>query len=293
MSKMHKNELEIDEQLVRALLKSQCPQWAQLPLQRIKSSGTDHALFRLGNNYVIRLPRLPGSDQNSDKECLWLPKLAHFLKTPISASIFKGTASDNYPLAWMVTTWFDGEPSAFRNDHASPSLATELADFVNALHAIKLEGGPLSRRGISLITLNDEIRQCLTSLKTDIDVTMVATLWEKLSHLPDWHHDPVWVHGDLLPGNIIVKNNSLHAVIDWSDVGMGDPACDCTIAWSLFNASIRNIFKTGLNNISDIDWERGRGRALAIALIIMPYYKQSNPVLYETGKRIVEQVLQG
>jgi aminoglycoside phosphotransferase (APT) family kinase protein len=293
IEQMHEDEFEINEYLVRTLLQDQCPKWANLPLKRIPSSGTDHALFRLGNEYVVRLPRLDGANDNIHKECEWLPKLARFLKVPISEPLFKGQPTQDYPSFWTVTRWNEGKDPDFELENEYENLAQDLAHFLNEFQNIKLLNGPPSRRGIPLMTkvLDEETRLAISQLNGEIDIPSITSLWDKLSNTPPWNKDPVWVHGDLLPGNILIQNNRLGAVIDFSSVGIGDPACDLIIAWSLLNSSSREVFRKNLENIDSDTWERGRGWALSIALIIIPYYRNTNPALTSVARRMIRNLL--
>lgn len=294
MVKMHEYELEIDEHLVRNLLKSQCPQWVDLPIVPIKSSGTDNALFRLGNAYVIRLPRTewePGSNNDKiNKEYEWLPRIAKCLKTPISYPIFKGEPDTQYPYHWLITHWAEGCNPDFENQDEYEELAKDLAGFLNDFHKIQMGNGPHSRRGIRLNEkeLDEETRSAMNQLESEIDISAITDLWDQLSHIPYWSKKPVWVHGDFLPGNIIVQNNRLSAVLDFSDLGVGDPACDLVIAWALLNPRSRKVFREHLEGIDNDTWERGRGWALSIALIMLPYYKYTNPVLAALARRMLQ-----
>lgn len=291
MTKMHDNEVEIDETFVHTLLKNQCSHWANLPLKAIPSSGTDNALFRLGSDYVVRLPRIDWATESIHKEYEWVPKLSQYLRIPISTPLFKGNPYQSYPWSWIVVQWNEGHNPPFEKEDEYELLAKDLASFLNELHEIKLTNGPSSRRGIPLKELDEETRKAIGELEGELNIQSITSLWHQLSHTPSWHQDPVWVHGDFLPGNILVQNNRLTAVIDFSDVGIGDPACDLVIAWSLLNAHSRKIFRAGLKNIDDNTWERGRGWALSIALIMLPYYKNSNPVLASLARRMIENVL--
>jgi aminoglycoside phosphotransferase (APT) family kinase protein len=295
MAKMHENELEIDEQLVQALIKEQCPQWAMLPLSRIKSSGTDNALFRLGSEYVVRLPRIDwevGSNlKKINKEYEWLPRIASFLKIAISEPIFKGLPDESYPWPWIITKWIKGEIPDFEIKNEYELLAIDLADFLNEFHKIKLTHGPMSRRGVTLKEVDEETRTAIDDLQGEIDIQSVTALWKDFLNIPYWHHDPVWVHGDFLPGNILILNNRLSGVLYFSDVGIGDPACDLVIAWCLLNSTSRKIFKNHLENIDEDTWQRGRGWALSIALIMLPYYMHTNPTLTALARRIIKTVL--
>lgn len=295
MIKMHNNELEINEHLVHLLLKSQCPHWAHLTTKPIASSGTDNALFRLGDDYVVRLPRVEwtagGVTKNINKEYEWIPKLANLLKTPISNPLFKGNPDKLYPWPWLITTWNEGDNPNYEQENEHKLLAKDLAFFLNELHQSTLMNGPHSRRGVALTEQDTKTKKAITQLENELNSKSVTSLWDKLSNIPTWNKNPVWIHGDFLPGNILVQNNRLNAVIDFSDVGIGDPACDLIIAWSLFKPHSRKIFRNNLENIDDDTWQRGKGWALSIALIMLPYYKYSNPALASLATRIIENVL--
>lgn len=291
MSKMHADEFEIDEQLVHSLIKTQCPQWSELSLQKIISSGTDNALFRLGPDLVVRLPRLIGADSNMDKEYLWLPQLVSFLNRPISVPLFKGHATDFYPSTWMVSQWNAGSNPIFEVENEYGELAKDLAQFLNQFHQIPLTQGPKSRRGLALSVVDDEMRMSIALLDEECDTKRITEIWNSALLISSWNKKAVWVHGDFLPGNILTQNNRLSAVLDFSDVGMGDPACDCVIAWALLNNKSRSIFKDHLKDIDENTWIRGRAWALSIAVIMLPYYKHSNPVLVALAKRVIDQVL--
>ena len=287
---MHEKELNVSEELVRSLLAEQCPNWADLPLQRIQSSGTDNALYRLGTELVVRLPRIDWAVSSIEKEHTWVPQITNHLSTPISTPIFCGKPNAKYPWPWLVIKWNDGENPEFEQENEYNDLAVELAQFLNELHAIKLENGPLSRRGVHLSNVNERTNADIPLLKDEIDADYYLKLWKELSNLPEWHGEPVWVHGDFLPGNILVKNNHLSAVIDFSDVGIGDPACDLVIAWSLLNKDSREVFKKNLNNIDENTWQKGRGWALSIAAIMLPYYKNTNPAYARLARRMLKNV---
>lgn len=297
MTKMHEHELDIDVQLVRKLLNHQCPQWAQLPITTIQSSGTDNALFRLGNEFVIRLPRVEWEPESNlkgiNKEYEWLPKIARNTNTPISEPIFKGSPDKSYPWPWLIVKWNEGSNPPFEIENEYDMLARDLACFLNQLHSIKLAGGPASRRGVPLNTpiVDEETRNAINKLDGEIDIIKITALWEHLSNIPYWKNEPVWIHGDFLPGNILIQNNRLSAVLDFSDVGIGDPACDLVIAWALLNAHSRQVYRRNLENIDENTWDRGRGWALSIALIMLPYYKHTNPVLAALARRMIDNVL--
>ena len=288
---MHENELNINEWLVKALVKSQCPLWADLPLKKVKSSGTDNTLFRLGSERVVRLPRIHWAAESINKEYEWVPKLTQELKTALSVPVFKGEPDSSYPYSWIVAKQNEGYNPGFEKNNEYEHLAKDLAYFLNELHSIKLANGPISRRGICLKEVNKETERAINQLAGEIDIGLISSIWRDLLNIPYWNKEPVWIHGDFLPGNILIKKNRLTAVIDFSDVGIGDPACDLVIAWTLLGSRSRNIFKKNLEQVGNDTWERGRGWALSIALIMLAYYKNTNPVLTALARRMVKQVL--
>lgn len=290
--KMHANELEINNELVCSLIKIQCPDRVGLPLKRVTSSGTDNALFRLGQNWIVRLPRLVGADANINKEYLWVPQLAPFLNIPISVPVFKGDSTDFYPSSWIISQWNNGSNPEFEIKNEYHDLAEDLANFLNQFHNIPLSNGPASRRGLPLNVVDDEMRMSIVQLNhKEVDTKRITEIWEQSLSIPYWDKEAVWIHGDFLPGNILIQNNRLSAVLDFSDVGVGDPACDCVIAWALMNSESRKIFKNHLENTDENTWLRGRAWALSIAVIMLPYYMHTNPVLVALARRVIEQIL--
>ncbi|MBP2616236.1 aminoglycoside phosphotransferase family protein [Chryseobacterium jejuense] len=292
---MHINELEISENLVQSLLDKQCSRWAKLPLSRVSSNGTVHTLYRLGKEFIIRLPRIEWVEgtvnDTIEKEFKWIPLLSKLVDVSLGEPVFKGEADENYPWSWTIATWNEGDNPDFEKENEYNVLAEDLADFLNSLHTIKLSGGPWSRRGVPLQAQDVDTRKAIAELKAEIDVRAVTELWNQLLETPQWNQDPLWVHGDLLPGNILIRDNRLTAIIDFSDLGIGDPACDLIIAWSLFNHSSRQVFRNYLQYIDEDTWKRGKGWALSIALIMLPYYKYSNPFMASLAERMIANIL--
>lgn len=290
MTKMHANEFHIDTSLVHRLLAKQFPQWADLPLKPVPSAGTDNALYRLGSDRVVRLPRIDWAVENVDKEFKWLPKLAPFLPISIPVPLGKGVPTEEYPWPWSVYQWLDGS-NPIVGQIPDPELLThDLAAFIEALHKIDLPNGPVSRRGVPLEKQNTETRKALKQLDGMIDVQTVTKLWESALQIPKWSKPPVWVHGDLSPGNLLIKNGRLSAVIDFGSLGIGEPACDLVVAWNLLPASMRDAFRARLG-VDDATWKRGRGWALSNALIALPYYKDTNPTLANNARHVIQEII--
>lgn len=292
MLKMHDHELDIQEQLVRTLLTDQCPQWARLPLESITSLATSHAVFRLGKQYLVRMPRIETAAASIDKEYKWVPQLASCLSIPISDPCFQGKPSETYPWPWLIAPWQEGHNPVFEKSTEYEVLAKDIAYFLNQLHAIPCTGQePIPSRGIELTCLEAETRNAIEQLAEEENIFQAIKIWEQLLQMPGWPHKAVWVHGDLLPVNILIENNRLAAVIDFADAGLGDPACDLIIAWSLLEAPSRKILKDSLQGLDPAAWERSKAWALSIAFIILPYYQKSNPGLVAIARRMIDNVI--
>ena len=289
VSRMHADERETDEALVRRLLEAQHPEWASLPIERVPSSGTDNALYRLGDDMVVRLPRIHWAVAGLERELEWLPQLAPHLPLEIPTPLATGSPDDEYPWPWAVYGWLDGENPRVRQVDDSGSFAPELAEFLRALQRVVLAGPP-TRRGKPLRTQNDQARAALAELNGEIDVAAATSAWEKALRAPDWRGPPVWLHGDLLPGNLLICGGHLTGVLDFALVGMGDPACDLIAAWSVLPARERAVFREELE-VDDEMWARGRGWALSIALIALPYYRETNPGFAGIARHLINEVL--
>jgi aminoglycoside phosphotransferase (APT) family kinase protein len=288
MTKMHKNELHIDEILVHKLIARQFPHFANLPIRPVSSIGTDNALYRLGNDMVVRLPRIDWAVENVDKEFEWLPKIASFLPTSIPTPIAKGYPTKDYPWPWSIYNWIEGSnPKA---SEVTESLVQDLVAFIQALHKVNLPNGPPCNRGIPLEEKDIETRKAIQQLEGVIDVQTVTALWQRALKTPKWSKPAIWMHGDLSPGNLLIKNGRLNAVIDFGNLGIGDPACDLIIAWNLLPSHMRGSFRSGLM-LDQATWERGRGWALSNALIALPYYKDTNPALANNARHVIQELI--
>jgi aminoglycoside phosphotransferase (APT) family kinase protein len=288
--KMHADEVDTDVSLVRRLLAAQFPEWAALPIAPVPSSGTDNALYRLGDELVVRLPRIHWAVGGVDKDLRWLPVLAPLLPVAIPVPLAKGTPAEGYPWDWGIYPWLEGENPTVDGVADSVSFARDVAQFVAALHGIDPAGGPPSGRGVPLAMRDEETRTALAALEGTIDIDAATAAWDAALQTPVCSGRPVWVHGDLLPGNLLVQGGRLTGVIDFSGTGVGDPACDLVAAWGLLAPEARNVFRSELG-VDDATWARGRGWALSVALIALPYYKDTNPVFAATARHLIREVL--
>jgi aminoglycoside phosphotransferase (APT) family kinase protein len=297
-SRMHPDELDIDEPLVRRLLQSQFPDWADLPLDRVQSDGTDNAIFRLGDTMSVRLPRIGWATGQVDKEHEWLPKLAPHVPLTIPVPIVRGMPGEGYPWRWSVNPWADGE-NATPDRIDLQQAALDLAAFVTAMWKIDTTGGPQAGpdnfgRGMPLASRNEGFHNAIAAIPgmgLDIDTILAEAIWDDALRQPEWDGAPVWLHGDIQHGNLLAVDGRITAIIDFGCLGIGDPAADLTPAWNLLDAESREIFRIAIN-VDDATWARGRGWALSLALGTFPYYLHTNPTLTSIAWHSLEQVFQ-
>jgi aminoglycoside phosphotransferase (APT) family kinase protein len=286
MPRMHVDELEIDEELVRRLIAEQFPEWADQPLSRIDPVGTDNAIFRLGDDLSVRLARRNVPTQPGGKEFDWLPRLAALLPLSIPAPVAQGRPTAEYPWFWDVHTWVDGETLPVEDVDAI-SAAQDLAAFVAALQRVDPASAPPGR-GIPLAKRDEEFSYWLARFDGE---PRVATEWERALSAPPWDGPPVWHHGDLDARNWLIRDGRIRAVIDWAAMGIGDPACDVMVAWKLHSSAARDAFREALPT-DDATWERARGWALSQAVAALAYYTpENNPTLYREAEAWLELVL--
>jgi len=296
--KMHADEIEIDAALVRRLLAAQFPRWADLPIERVHSAGTDHAIYRLGEAMAVRLPRIHWATGQAEKERRWLPVLAPHLPLAIPVPLAMGMPGEGYPWQWSVAPWLEGENATVDRIGDPREAAVDLARFVAALQRIDPTGGPPAGpdnffRGVPLAERDAGVRAAIAAVESwpdaDLDTEAVTAAWATALRAPAWHGPPVWIHGDLLPGNLLVVGGRLSAVIDFGCLGVGDPAADVSVAWTLFSGESRAAFRAALG-VDDATWARGRGWALT-AVGALPYYRDTNPVLVAYARRAIQEVL--
>jgi aminoglycoside phosphotransferase (APT) family kinase protein len=293
---MHPDELPIDVSLVWRLVAGQLPHWADLPIRPVHSAGSDNAMYRLGDDMVVRLPRRSGRTVDSlQKEYEWLPRLAPQLPLAVPAPLAKGLPGEGYPCSWAVFRWLEGETATSERLADKHQAATDLARFLTALQGIDTRGAPAAGehsfgRGVPLVTRDDAVRAAIAALDGELDVETVTAAWEPAVDAPDWDQPPVWIHGDFADGNLLVDRGRFSGVIDWGGLAVGDPACDLMAAWSFLPAEERGVFRRELG-VDDATWARGRGWALSVALIALPYYWTTNPVRVAYSWRRIGEVL--
>ena len=289
-AKMHDDELETDASLIGRLLAAQFPHWADLPIEPVQSSGTDNAIYRLGDDMAVRLPRIHWATGQPELEHEWLPRLAPHLPLAIPVPLAQGAPGEGYPWQWSIHRWLGGETATLERIADPDSFAKELAEFVTALQRIDAKDGPPAGRGVPLAMRDAPTRAAIEELHGMVDTDAMTAMWDAALQIPEWNGPDVWIHGDLAPGNLLVVDGRLSAVIDFGCLGVGDPACDAIVAWNLLTAETRNAYRAALR-VDDDTWDRGRGWALSVALIQLPYYDSRSPVLAAGARYTLNEVL--
>ncbi len=292
--KMHADKVNIDVSLVRRLLAAQFPQWADLPIKPVEFDGWDNRTFHLGAHMAVRLPSAAAYALQVEKEHRWLPKLAPLLPLPIPVPLAKGAPADGYPWQWSVYRWLEGETATAERIADLRQFATALAEFLTALQQIDSAGGPPPGRhnffrGEPLTVYDAETRQAIAALDGKIDTDAAGAAWEAALKAT-WHGSPVWFHGDISYGNLLVEKGQLCAVIDFGTSGVGDPSCDLAIAWTLFEGESRESFRAALQ-LDDATWARGRGWTLWKGLITLAEHIDTNPLKVEESRHVIDEVL--
>ena len=286
---MHSDQVDSDAALVRRLLASQYPQWADLPIERLPSSGTDNAIYRLGTEMVVRLPLIHWAVGQVEKEHTWLPRLAPRLPLAVPEPLAMGQPAEGYPWKWSVYRWIDGANAHPDRIVDLRATAIDLATFVNALHSVDFSDAPRSQRGVQLVTKDAEIRGAIAAMRHEFDADALTAAWDEVLSAPPWDGPSVLVHGDLSDGNLLVRDGRLHAVIDFSCFGLGEPANDLDVAWELFSGESRDAYREAVG-VDDATWARGRGWAIT-AVFGIPYYEHTNPGIVARARRRLAAVL--
>jgi aminoglycoside phosphotransferase (APT) family kinase protein len=275
----------IDAALVRALVAEQFPQWSALPVEFVPQ-GNDHRTFRLGDALSVRIPSAEGYVPQGEKEHRWLPVLAPQLPLPIPAPIALGAPSGLFPYPWSVYGWLEGVVLPTDAVVTDTRLAEDLAAFLVALQAADPEGPPpglhSAFRGCPPSVWDEDVRRCIRLLASDAG--RATEVWAEAA--AETATTPVWFHGDVAPGNLLLRGGRLSAVLDFGCSGVGDPACDVAAAWMMFDGGARAAFLEALAPDEGM-LRRGRGWALWKALL----WVEAGGAEAERGRRVMAAVL--
>lgn len=284
----------IDAALVRRLLAEQFPQWAGLPVTPVEVDGWDNRTYRLGADMTVRLPTAAGYAPAVAKEHAWLPRLAPELPVAVPPILGMGVPSAEYPFPWSVRGWLPGETADPARIDDLPGFAASVAAFLGALRRCDAVGGPVAgehsfHRGTPPAYYDDETRRCLSALAGLVDAARAAQVWDA-ALAAEWSGPPVWFHGDVASGNLLVADGRLSAVIDFGTCGVGDPACDLVIAWTMFSGDSRRVFREAVG-LDDGTWARARGWALWKALLVLAGSIDTDPPRAAANQHVVAEVL--
>ncbi len=286
------------------LLWAQFPQFADLALQPVAAAGTDHAIYRLGEDLVIRLPRTPDAARQADKDRTWLPRLAPQLPLQIPVVHGYGWPSEHFGWPYTIQSWIDGQDAGGARVADWVQVALELGQFVRRLRAVDPTGGPPpgpgnSYRGVALTTRDAHVRHAAEFTRATgadneftrgVDVDEVLRIWQEAVDAPLWSGPPTWFHGDLLPGNLLFADGRLKAVIDFGCMGVADPSCDVLPTWTMFRGDARRAF------LETVDPDcatrtRARGWAAYVGITAMPYHLDTNPAFCALARGVLDELL--
>ena len=285
-----------DGRVVRHLIKTQFPEYADLDMVPVSSGGTDHTLFRLGQDLSVRLPKREDAVAQGEKEHVWLPRLA-VESVRIPTPVARGQADEKVPFAWSIYDWCPGQALIHAKSLDFAEIAQTLARFTLELQSISTRDAPLAGqqnhfRGVALIKRHQATIAAITGVSDEYPEAALRAVWEQAISAPSHAQAAVWLHGDLQGGNLLVREGHLSAIIDFGLSGVGDPACDLMVAWSVLPKDCRAAFRDQLN-CDDARWARGRGWALSVATIALDYYRGRNPQLCAISRQTLDAVLEG
>lgn len=286
-------ELDVTVELVHAMLRGQHP-GLDGPLRRA-ANGWDNVIFRLGNDLAVRLPRRALGAQLVVNEQRWLPMLATRLPWPVPVPVWIGSPCDAYPWPWSITRWFDGRPLYALPPRDRTPYASALGYFLARMHfpaPADAPGNPF--RGVPLPE-RDNLLSSQLGMLDDAQARAVKRLWPALAGTPAWYGPPLWLHGDPHPGNVVVRDDRIAAVIDFGDLTAGDPATDLAIGWLGFDSTGRRLLAAsyaGAGYLHPDTWRRARGWALCLAVALIANSDDA-PALAAIGWHGLHQVLTG
>ncbi len=291
--KMPSAEIDISAELVTGLVESQHRDLAA-PV-RLITNGWDNVIFRLGEDLAVRLPRRSAAVALIANEQRWLSTLAPRLPLPVPVPVRIGVPSEQFGWPWSITPWFDGRPLAHLTVRERRPYAGVLGQFLARLHVPAARDAPHNPvRGIPLAGRSEALARQLATIRLDRP-DLVRGVWDRLVASPDWSGPLLWLHGDPHPGNVLVHDGAVSAVIDFGDLTAGDPATDLAVAWLAFDRPARQELRIAYAQerpLDDHTWSRGRGWALCLAVALIAN-SDDEPVLEAVGRQGLAEVLAG
>lgn len=292
--RLHEDEIHIDASLARRLLAKQLPEYGALPLQQVASGGTDNAVFRLGDDLAVRMPLHAGAVGGLLKEVRWLSVVAGHLSLEVPEVLSAGEPGERYPFPWAVVRWLPGEDALAGRIDSIREAALALGGFVAELQGIDTTDAPRPGsegfvRGLPLAGRDSTFRAALAQCEGLLDVARVGEVWDDALAAPEWGEPPVWLHADLIPGNVLVREGRVVGVLDFGAMATGDPAYDVTAAWHLLDQDSRPVFRE-IVGADEATWRRARGLVVSGGVGALSYYLHSNPSMVATARRGIAEV---
>ena len=294
--RLHADQVEIDEPMARALVASQFPAWGGLAITHVPSGGTENVVFRLGDDLALRMPMTRDAVGSLVREVRWLPVVAPHVSLDVPEVVAEGAPDERYPFPWVVVRWLDGQDAVTASFASMDQLSEDLAGFVGELQSIDMTGAPKPGsegfvRGGPIVSREPYFRSAIAQCEGLVDVGRVTAIWDDALAAPRWDGAPVWLHADLIPGNLLVRDQRLAGVLDFGTIATGDPAYDLTPAWHLLEGAARARF-LALTGADDPTVRRARGLVVSGGVIALPYYLHTNPAMVAIARRGIDAVLE-
>lgn len=281
--------IEITVDIVKELIITQFPEWENLKITPVEKSGNDNRTFHLGETMLVRLPSDIGYEPQTKKEFEWLKVLSKYITLPITRPIALGKPNKRYPFHWSINNYIEGESLTADNVYDKMQLAKDIRSFLSELQSADTTHAPIAGshnyyRGYDLSVYHSETIAAIETLKDKLPENKLLHIWHDCTSLK-YCHEAVWLHGDVAPGNLLVKDGVLCAVIDFGIIAIGDPSCDYAVAWTYFDEECRKAFLAGLSKQTI---QTAKGWALWKALIT---YDDSNLEISRLAKNTITQIL--
>ncbi|MFD6534513.1 aminoglycoside phosphotransferase family protein [Streptomyces sp. NPDC060184] len=292
---MHDDQADVTAHVAATLIRDQFPQWRGKAIRPVASTGTVHAVFRVGDDLSARFPLRPADAAEAlavlEREARASAELARASPFPVPEPVALGRPGPGYPMPWSVQTWLPGTVAFDADPSGSDAFAEDLAAFVAALRGVGTRGrrfGGENRGGV-LAHHDDWMAKCFAESEGLLDVDRLRRLWSRFRELPRTGAD-VMSHGDLIPGNVLVLGGRLGGVLDTGGFGPADPALDLVGAWHLLGPGPRDVLRRRLA-CDELEWERGKAWAFEQAMGLVWYYAESNPTMSAMGRRTLDRLL--
>jgi aminoglycoside phosphotransferase (APT) family kinase protein len=286
---MHADAIPVTQTQLRGSLAQHAPDFAGLTLTPLPHGGTETRAFRLGPSHLLRLPIRAGATDAFAAETPWIDWLAPHLPLAVPSVVATGHVATTPPLPWTIQRWIEGTDASRAMPDDQGDMVDRLASFIMALRPAPAPETPLtgdSPRGGPLAPQDAAFRAALTIARAKgiTGLAPAVAAWENGLAAPTWQGAPVWLHGDLVPGNMILAEDRLVAIIDWSFVTRGDPAYDLIPAWFVFDGPARQRFLDRLGD-DPATISRARARVAWQCVVALPYYLDTNPAMVRLARR--------